>query len=167
MAAPNSWFGKLLSCFATELSRLEARVIALIREAVPGLCDELLSDFESMLGLPEVCMPPVQLKGERQANVHAKYTSKYTGLSEQFYIDYAANMGITITIDYQGGVGTPFRTGGASTPDVTRVSERLWSVATFYIWRVNVAMTEPHFDSLVCMFEKLKPAHTVVVFNRY
>ncbi len=167
MAAPTSFFGKLLSCFATELSRLEARTIALIRESVPGLCVELLEDFERALALPEKGMPISQSQGERQANVHAKWTAKYSGLSEDFFIDYAARMGITITIDTSGGVGTPFRLGGASTPDVTRFGNRFWSAATLYTWRVNVAQTEPNYDSLVIMFTKLKPAHTIVVFNRY
>lgn len=167
MAVPNSFIGKLLSCFASELNRLEARNIALIRESVPGLCVELLPNYERMLGLPEDCMPPAQTQGERQANVHAKYTAKYSGLSTQFYIDYAERMGITITIDEGGGVGTPFRLGGASTPGITRFGNRFWSAATLYTWRVNVAQTEPHFDSLVCMMNKMKPAHTIVVFNRY
>jgi uncharacterized protein YmfQ (DUF2313 family) len=167
MATPNSFFGKLLSCFASEMNRLEIRVIALIRESVPGLCVELLEDFERVLALPEDLMPPAQSQGERQANVHAKWTAKYSGLSKTFFIDYAARLGITITIDETGGVGTPFRLGGASTPNVTRVGNRFWSAATLYTWRVNVAQTEPNFDSLVVSFEKLKPAHTIVVFNRY
>lgn len=179
--AANSIFGKLLSAFASEIDRFDTDVVTVMTNAIPGLSEEavLLTDWETDLGLPEACMVSFydsQTVAQRRSAVHSKYILQISSLSEQFFIDLAASLGITITISEGGGIGTPFRTdavpalGGDG--DITRVgpnsvsassSFRLWSVARIHHWIVRYPDSHPNSDIMLCYFEKLKPAHTVVV----
>lgn len=174
--SPNSTFGKLLSCFASELNRLDDDIVALQREAIPGLSDELLEEWELDLGLPEPCVedPDSLTLKQRQDAAHSKYTTNYAGLSEQFFLDLADSFGSVITISGGGGVGTPFRSGGPTEIDVTRVGpttppsatgRRVWSVARLHVWIVNIPSSDPNVSLLECIFNLLKPAHTIVEFN--
>jgi len=166
----------LLSCFAAELNRLDNHLLTLIRNGIPGLSDEteLLPDWETDLGLPEECFPLGTTQAQRRLAAHSKYTTKYTGLSEQFFIDLAQSYGATITITQGGGAGTPFRAGSAIDTDKTRVGptspvsspdRRVWSAAQLHVWIVNIAGSEPNLDLIICVFNKMKPAHTLVQFN--
>jgi uncharacterized protein YmfQ (DUF2313 family) len=172
----NSVFSRLLSCFATELNRLDDHVLSLIRNGIPGLSDEaeLLPDWETDLGLPEPCFPLGLTEIQRRIAAQSKYTTKYTGLSEQFFIDLADSYGAAITITTGGGAGTPFRASGPTQIGVTRVGpttpasdpgSRVWSVAQLHIWIINIAGSEPNLDLIICQFERLKPAQTIVQFN--
>lgn len=174
----DSYFGKLLSCFAAELNRLDDHLLILIRNGVPGLSDEaeLLPDWELDLGLPEECFPLGTTEAQRRLAAHSKYTTKYSGLSEQFFIDLAESFGAAITITTGGGAGTPFRVSGATEPDVTRVgpttppdapTRRYWSLQQLHVWIVNIAGSEPNLELIQCVFQKMKPAHTLVQFNIY
>ena len=170
-----SVFSRLLSCFAAELNRLDDHALTLIRNSVPGLSDaaELLPAWERDLGLPEACFPAMTGEPQRRTAAHSKYTTKYTGLSEQFFIDLAASYGALITITSGGGAGTPFRSGGITQPDVTRVgpiagdTRRVWSVARLHVWIVNIASSEPNLALIICQITRFCLAHTLVEFNVY
>lgn len=171
--AANSTLAKVLSCLAGELARIEADLYAIANEAVPGLSESLLSKWEEDLGLPEECFPLAMGLKERQDAAHAKYTTKYTGLSETFFVDLALSLGATIEIIIAGGVGTPFRSGGTYDTEITRVGpyssssdpkSRVWSAARIHTWIVKIASSEPNIDIIQCLFERWKPAHTVVQF---
>jgi len=170
-----SWLGRLLSCFASELSRFEADVVRLQRESVPGLSVELLSDWERIAGLPDICTPPSLTTAQRQANVHTKIYLTYSGLSSQFFIDYAAGLGITITISDVSG-GDLFRTGHKTDGRIQRVTQmpppdgiddsRLNSSSVQYQWVVDVVSDPGGNRSLMeCVFNKIKPAWTQVIFT--
>lgn len=168
-----SVIGRLLSCFAAELNRFDDHVLKLVTNGIPGLStvDELLPQWEQDLGLPEECFPLGSTEQQRRIAAHSKYTTKYTGLSAQFYIDLAASYGAAITITSGGGAGLPFRASGTSQPDVTRVgpvagkTRRVWSTARLHIWIVNIASSEPNLELIICQITRLRPAHTIVEFN--
>jgi uncharacterized protein YmfQ (DUF2313 family) len=176
MAVASSVFAKLLSCFAGELNRLDDDILTILNNAVPGLSEDLLPEWETDLGLPEDCItdPDSLTLKQRQDSAHAKYTTNYDGLSEPFFIDLAASFGSVITISDGGGVGTPFRSGGPTEINITRVgptsptsdpASRVWSVARLHVWIVNIPSSDPNIELLTCVFNKMKPAHTVVEFN--
>lgn len=180
-----STLGILMSCFALELNRFEEKAIELLNQVVPGLSTdaELLTDWESMLGLPDECLASVsQTEAQRAATAHAKYTQNYTGMSTQFYIDYAASLGSDISITGLSTVSNqPFRANGPVDIDETRVEPhtspggstgtenlipgRVYSLQATYQWQVNGSSSDPNKDIIECIFEKLKPAYTTIVFN--
>jgi hypothetical protein len=174
--AANSTFGKLLSVFAEELNRFDDFVLELIRQSVPGLAtiDGLLPAWEADLGLPEKCFPLGTTEAQRQRAAMSKYTTRYTGLSEQFFIDLAATYGVPITITIGGGAGVPFRMGGPTTPNITRVGptdpadapdRRLWSTSQLHVWIVNIPSSAEDVELVQCIISKFAPAHTIVQFN--
>lgn len=176
MAVATSTFAKLLSCFAGELSRLDDDIVLILNNAIPGLSEALLSEWETDLGLPEDCItdPDSLTLQQRQDAAHSKYTTYYTGLSEQFFIDLALSFGSVITISDGSSIGTPFRSGGPTEIAVTRVGptsppsdpgRRVWSVKRLHVWIVNIPSSDPNVDLLKCVFDKMKPAHTIAEFN--
>lgn len=148
----------LLEAFAVELDRYEQRVIDLRREIVPGLSSELLSDWEEIALLPDEMPSPTATETERQEIVHTKiFAILEPGPTEQFFIDYAAELNITITsfttIDR-------FRVGAA------RVGDRLNDEYTeAFVWVVNyTGGTTEERQAMKVAFERMAPAHTEVRF---
>jgi len=161
----NRYLSKILLAFAEALERLEQRITAFRQEAIPGLSSELLPEWETDLGLS----PGTLSLEERQAIVHAKYTGNYEGQGRQVYIDYAAKLGVLITVQEYGGVGSVFRV------DINRVDRmefigvdgaRLWSLAFRHKWLITVLDLGPmSIESLKAQFELIKPAQTEIVWN--
>lgn len=178
-----SLLGILMSCFASELSRFSDKFVDLMRESVPGLStlDGLLTDWERIAGLPDSCSSLGSSLSQRQQAVHAKIYSRYSGLTEQFFINYAEALGMTISITQDPG-GIPFRTTTKTTGNDQRVTRmpaaynpgtpteridgsRLNSVVSTYAFTVTV-LTDPdgNQDVLECIFNKMKPAFTNMNF---
>lgn len=90
---------RILSCFASELERLESDAWRLLNSTDPGVATDLLEDWEEQLGLPEACFKHLTLSvEERQRLAHAKMYGTHETTTEQWYIDYAASLGYTISI---------------------------------------------------------------------
>lgn len=165
---------ELLHGFAQELSRVDAQVNKLSNERDSRFTNELLSEHETELDLPDECTinRPTTVEARRQA-VHAKLLS-LGGLNPQFYIDFASNLGYTITIDEF----SPFICGLGDSGDSCGDSDIIFH------WRVNFDTdTELLFfrsgigasgdriidavtgEDLLCFFNELKPAHTILIFR--
>lgn len=160
---------RLIKAFAEEMERYYMFTVTLINEAIPGLARALLPEWEEDLGLPDLCSPLAETDEERAAIAHAKYYSKYDGQSKQFYIDYAAIFGATITVtDYLGSTAI-FRVDKSRvdrTPLEGVDGARLRSKSSKFKWIINVYNTgNVSLEYLQCNFEKLKPAHTGIIWN--
>ncbi len=161
-------------------------------EAFPPTSLDLLADWERVLGLPEPCLPLVDLTvAERQRQVAEKLSRRPGAQSRQYFYDVALRLGYAITItEYipaQGGM-TPggfyqriedggrfiVRGAGGGTPGMR------------YVWKVTVSGArltwfaggagggrggqDPHLrirraEDLECLLHLLKPAHTRLVFD--
>lgn len=159
---------KLLTAFAEEFAKVDARIDALVNEADPRTTNELLADWERVAGLPDLCTgipPTIALRREL-------LVSKLTNLggqSKAFFIALAAKLGYTIAIDEF----KRFRV-------TSRVNDVLNDSDWAYVWRVNAAqdtvrkftvsgrVNEPLASwgntALECVITRLKPAHTHVQF---
>ena len=167
MAVNDSLLGLLMSVFASELERFSAQFILLLKESIPGLSTEnlLLTDWERIAGLPDECTELGDTEIQRQRAVHNKIYANYTGLSEQFFIDYAAGLNVTITIENEPG-GDVFRTTTKTGGALQRVSRmppndidgsRLASIGSLYTVRITVvADPDGNQDVLECIFNKWK-----------
>lgn len=142
----------------------------LLVDAFPATAEMLLVEWEKTLGLPDPCAGEAQTIPQRQAQVVARL-SGMGGQSQQFFIDLAAALGyeITITVFAPSVFGMVF--GGFFAGDD-------WA----YTWQVNAALVNQQFflfgqnnfgdpfstwgnAVLECIFEALKPAHTVLKFS--
>lgn len=142
---------------ADEFARVDARSVVLQseRDTRTATVAELLGDIETELGLPDDWASLGATEALRQTDANNKLTL-YGRLQPQFFIDFAATLGWTITIDEF----TPFWMGVGVMGDPVGDQQNL-----FY-WQVNtdVASTadEDDLDLLFIFLNKYKPAHTIV-----
>jgi uncharacterized protein YmfQ (DUF2313 family) len=168
---------------------VELRASALLEvESDPRLTMELLPDWERNWGLPDPCLrdPPTGLEERRQALV-LKMTT-LGGQSRQFFIDIAAAYGYGITITeyapYMTGVSQVGDTRGLDVENPDNYRWMLGPAEMRYYWTVHVYATKLTYfhvnssqcgidrllriglaDDLECILDKLKPAHTDIVFD--
>lgn len=165
---------KVLGVMAGELARIDARADDLRNEADPSEAVEMLEDWERALALPETCSNVVGTLQERILAVVDKLT-RIGGQSVAYFTALAERMGYDIEI-------TEFH------PFICNIDEcndeelggdhdiRFW-------WRVEVSgprvtyfrcgdsecgdrlLSIQQAEDLECIFMKLKPAHTHLVFS--
>jgi uncharacterized protein YmfQ (DUF2313 family) len=150
-----------------------ARSNNLLIDAFPASTTELLPEWEETLGLPDPCTGANPSMQQRRAQVVARLTSS-GGQSAQFFIDFAAALGYTITVTNFA----PFRAGQSS------AGQALGDEDWFFTWSVDAPEnTVTHFaagqsaagdplatwgnEVLECELEALKPAHTILQFRYF
>jgi len=161
----------LLNGMSIELARVDGRGEALPVEANPASTNELLSDWERVVGLPDKCSGVLEetLQGRKNALL-AKLTST-GGQSAPYFIEIAAALGYTVTIE----TFSPFRVGRSHAGDaltngpwaftwLVRVPEV--SVTSFRVGQsaVGERLRTWGNDTLECKINQLKPAHTIALF---
>lgn len=154
--------------------RLNQRAIDVLRETFPCTTLELLPEWEATLGLPNLCIGPLDTIQQRQQAVCLKFIAR-GGQSADYYIRLAASIGYTITITTF--IASPF------VVDHSRVDEPLDDEQWAYVWQVNVAagadtlvyfrVDESTVDEplvafgnpmLECLLRAAAPAHTQIIF---
>lgn len=167
-----SRFEKFVCGIADELVRIDGRIQTLIEEADPRTTTEMISDWERMLGIPDECTPTGQTLEERRRQVRQKYTAQY-GQNKMFFEEVAEFLGYEVTIT---DAFWSFRSGHSSSGDaLTNEGWRhWWKVQTddqlfVYFTSGGSSSGDPlkklAEDTLICTFEKLKPAHTKIIFE--
>lgn len=166
---PNSPLTKLLLALGDGFARFEARAEQLLDEADPRTTAELLPDWESSMGLPDLCCGPAPDIDQRRAQVIARDIDE-GGQSVSYFIQRAATLGFTITI-------TEFAAWRCDMPCDLPINGTEWN----FTWRVNAPATtiveftcmspcdEPlrAWGNLVleCDIRRHAPAHTNVLFG--
>lgn len=155
-------FSYLLNALMTEFVVADNRIAALTDELDPRTAIELFPEWETFAGLPDPCVGELDTLAQRRAAVLARLTAT-GGQSRQYFIDLAAVLGFTITISEYDGINP--------------------ALTTQFHWQVNAALNGDigEFDMnsdvntplrywgknelLECMINRLKLAHTIVVFS--
>lgn len=160
---------KLLTALADELARVDGRADDLVDQLDPRTSNEMLTDWETILGLPDVCADALSTIQERRAAAYATLTAT-GGASRLYFINLAAALGyeISITEYFRFTAGSP--TGAPLTNDDD------WR----HTWRVNGGTTFRSFTAgsqagepirawgnalLECAIAMRKPAHTKTIFS--
>lgn len=180
----------LLEGLSGEFCRIDERGTDFLRELDPGTADELIPDWNQLLGIPDECTLPGATLADQQTQARQKLAEQ-GGLSAAFYEDVLTRLGfvdpeVTDIFDFRVGrnrVGDaltnpfdiPFRVGTG------RVGERLRLTGWRYVFQVKVVqddirpfrvgqntvgqpLVEFGNDQLECIMFKLKPAHTQPFF---
>lgn len=182
---PDSTLMITMRGLAEEFARLHARDCDLLEEAYPPTATETLPDWERVCGLPDECTGPLETLQERREAVMAKLGAR-GGQSRQYYIDLAAALGFTVTIDeFRPMLASQCRAGdrcfhqsiGRDAATADRMND--W----WYVWRVNASeLTKVIYfrasgssagdrlakwgnDMLECAILAAKPAHTHALFG--
>lgn len=162
----------LLFAFALEFAKFHSRVIDLQDEADPRYTVECVTDWERVLGLPDACegVLPETLQ-QRQNAIVSKLTAT-GGQSREYFIDIARAHGFDIYITEF----PPFRFG------VSNFGSQFNGGSWSFTWQVNAQEFTPIYfefgrsrfgerflllqnEGLECLMNRLKPAHTEVIFN--
>lgn len=158
-----------LLAVADELARVDGRASILIDESDPRTTSEMLTDWERALGLPDPCITIAQTVTQRRLAVLNKLTT-IGGQSRAYFIALAATLGQTITITEFH----PWHVNDHVNENINGLDWRFaWQVngvenpVTY--WKVTDAVNDPLavWDNvaLECMFNRLKPLHTILLFN--
>lgn len=150
-----STLGRLLSCFAEELGRIEARVADMWAERFPGLSTELLEDWETALGLPSTGAVAV-----RQAVAHAKLYGENRTATKQYFIDTAAALGYLVTVQEDTLAAEPAVAGVAIAG-----RNRAGGWGAHAVLLITVVSGSGDLATMKTEIEKRKPAHVVIVWQ--
>lgn len=163
----------LLDVVAAELALIDERIINLIKEADPRNTIEMLEDWETEYGLPDLCTNAVASLQERRAELISKVIGK-GGQSKPYFIKVASILGYPITIEEY----KPFICGISECGDDLNGAPSV----RFY-WRVHVLQPRLTYfrtglsrigerllsiqqaSDLECVLNRLKPAHTVLILS--
>lgn len=160
---------RLLNGLAAELFRVDSRSVDLLAESDPRLASELLEEWERMVGLPDPCVTAALGVQARRAAVESRLTS-VGGQSRAFFMELAGRLGYTITIDEFASEAAAIAGGipytGTSWAHTWRVNAPPQTVRTFRVGeaRVGEPLRSWGNEQLECAFNRLKPAHTVLLF---
>ncbi len=170
----DSTLGQFLYGVAEEFARVDLRTEDLQVERDTRYANELLVDHEIDLGLPNECTVKASTLTERRQLVNGWLTST-GGQSAAYFIEIAERYGYTITITEF----TPFWCGLGVAGDPCGEQDVLFH------WRVNINIADgvlvyftagqsqagdsllkssDVLESLICIFENVKPAHTVLSY---
>lgn len=157
------------------LADVDQRVERAAVESTPAGADQLFTEWERSLGLPDPCLPADAGQVERRENLIEKY--RFWGSQNPgFYEDLAARLGYDVTIIEH----RPFRCGFSQCGGTHELGDPMMR----YHWRVRVH--EPRIvlfrtglsevgrdplgfvrraEDLECIFNRLKPAETSLTFQ--
>ncbi|WP_454843322.1 putative phage tail protein [Pseudomonas gorinensis] len=147
-----------ISCFAPTFQRISDTAVDLIADVFPASTNDLLTEWELTLGLPDACtVPGSQTFSERQKAVADKISAA-GGPQRAYYIQMAAQLGVTVTIDeYQFLTVDNARTGDFLYGDGWPWGWLASAPSALY-GSVNAAM-------LACRLQQEKPEYTDVVLG--
>lgn len=163
---------KLLLAWADEMARIDGRAADLVEEADPRTTAELLADWERVAGLPDPCVAALgisQTTAQRRAALVAKLTT-IGGQSAAYYIALAASLGYTITVTEFNPFQAGSDAGDALTNDgwrfVWQVNAPAANIVEFAAGRSSAGEPLRSWDNelLECVINRLRPAHTHVLF---
>lgn len=161
----------LLDGMSIELARVDGRGDSLPGEANPASTNELLGDWERVAGLPDKCSGALEETLQGRRNALLTKLSSTGGQSPGYFIGLAASLGYTVTIEEF----RPFRVG------MSRAGDSLTNGPWVFTWLIRAPeVTVTSFrvgrsavgerlriwgnDTLECIINQLKPAHTIALF---
>jgi len=148
---------KLLLAFGTELGNLDARTKDILDEIDARTTEELLEEWEDLVGLPGACVsnPSTDIE-DRRAALLTRLKEK-GGHSIPFFVELALSLGFQVEIEEF----CAFRAGksGAGDPVYDEDGQ--------FVWKVHASnnLTADQRELLECSIERVSPAYTLVLFE--
>jgi uncharacterized protein YmfQ (DUF2313 family) len=162
---------KLYASFSPEFTRLQNKIYELSNEDDLANTTNLISEWESALGIPDTCLKNNVSLAQRRKQIVAKFALMNI-TTEEDWINLALFFGFRIKIEYGTTFGLftmqfPLYFSGSSR------AARFTMIITFidlYKPRNIFTMQFPiHFEEntvfLMCLFKKLKPANVNLHFR--
>lgn len=166
---------RLLAAEAEELAKVEVRAFELIRECDPRITTEMIMDWERVVGLPDECSTLGATLEIRRGDVVNKLIS-CGDMRPSFFLEIARNLGYDVAIrEWMPFICGLSQCGGRDMLGVIDV-RHVWSLefheSVEVEWfRAGSSRCGDHLGiwplawDLICRIEKLKPAHTRVIYS--
>jgi len=168
----DSNWARLMLALAEELARVDGRAQDLVDEADVRTTFQLLQDWERVTGLPDACTPDERDLQDRRRDLRQRFAGR-GGQTPAYYIERALEIGHDITI-----TETKVSIAGV----MVAGDELVAAHAHRYAWKVSVPveLTHPFVAGastagdrlgyyeptrLECLIERIKPAHTLVLWE--
>lgn len=153
---PSSVQAQILTALIGVIERIDAAGNGLLLGSLPGSISPMLPEWESTLGLPDPCLGGSPSFADRATQVLARFVGT-GGLSAQRYINFAAALGFTISVQNYA----PFQVG------VTQVGNPVNDDSWAYVWSVKVLSNAGGLstDVLMCELDRVKPAETTIFLH--
>ncbi len=151
---------KVLFGMSDEYSRIEGRAEDLFDEKDTRTTVELLAEHELDFGLPEIGESISSIESERQAELNAALL-RVGQQFEQYFIDIAAALGYTISIEEF----VPFWTS------VSTVNSPVGPLRNLFFFRILIDLdsvtypNEVNITKLISRMTAIKPGHTHILFE--
>jgi len=145
LCQPGTLFNQLLLALADELAVADGRAQTLLDEINPLTASEMLPEWETFTGLPE-CSIAEQTDTQRRSAIHAKLNLIGDNRLD-YFIDVAASLGYTITIDQLTAYAYRINAGSTTVVESTCIDPctnplRVWGN-----------------EQLECAMKNINPAH--------
>ena len=171
--SPASNMYKLISAYSPEWKRVDDRVSDLLRESNPITCQETLSSWEKLFGLPDNCTENLNLTFEQRRNIVIQRFVARGGSNAAYFEKIAAIFGYP---DVKCSDYKPFRSGKSQSGD--QISGEGWEYV-FKLFSPNAIINNFKSGSsqsgdqirtfgnpaMECIIRRVKPAHTTVIFS--
>ncbi len=166
----DSNIAKLIESFSLEFCRIQDRFNVLLKEIDPRNADELLTDWEESLGLPDECSSLGASVEERQNQVLQKLTNT-GGSSFEYFENVALNLGFVVNVsDFcrfkagQSHAGDNLTNANWDHWFQVAMSAEFTTIFKAGSGKAGQKLIEVGNDTLECTFKKLKPAQSEVLF---
>lgn len=149
----NSNWIKLLDAIAQEYARVDGRGVDLLMEAFPDTSDELLPNWERLVGLPDTFSDPDATIEERRQQVLFKLQAR-GGQTAEYIQDLIATLGYeSLIID-----ATPFKA------DFSHADDFLFDDTWAHIFVVVVQNPVANHEQLEGRIRSIQPAQSKSIF---
>jgi uncharacterized protein YmfQ (DUF2313 family) len=162
---PDSVLSLLFLAFGDELARVDGRGEDLIEETDPRTATETLSDWESMLGLPDEDIIAIPVSDEDRRLAIVQKFIRRGGQTPAYFIRLAQACGYTSDQHYitEGYAATVARSWGN-----THCNDLLRGGGWAHVWEFHIEvpgvgsfLTQEELEAVI---RRAAPAHTVAVF---
>ncbi|WP_164151619.1 YmfQ family protein [Stenotrophomonas maltophilia] len=155
---PGAVLTQLLDAAGEEFARTDVYIERLVEEMLPDSTQQLLPEWEAVVGLPGECSDQVRvdLQG-RHVDLLAKLRAT-GGQSADYYADVAAFYGVPVTVEEH----RPFRAGTSAAGDPLTNGDWVFSWSLRAPSLQEDAGAQATFE---CLFSSLAPSHTILNFT--
>lgn len=148
--------------FSIEVQRYQGNIQSLSEDYIPNLTSSFIDEWEKVVGIPDDCFTKDGVEIGNQESDDGRRRDIIVKLSfmnlqtQQDYIDLAAQFGVSITINNSTAGFNQFNweitfSGAGSTG-----WDYDWTLPDQIVWE------NPFTDLLICIFNKQRPAHTLL-----
>jgi len=161
---------KLINALSDEYKRVKDLLYSIVNNRYVDNTELLLEQWERDLQLPDECLPLADTINERQANILLKYTAKGIQTKNDF-LTLANTLGINIEImtgkevSLWPWIWPHIFTGTATQSKFFMIVKFVdFPTPSGWVWTWPHSWAIDPTASLQCVFNKLKPANTQIVY---